>query len=80
MIARWRWEGDSWAEGEKGSLIGAGAGLGLGPDKRTGTFGSHVIDGVEDLQEPGTERRFLCKEIFKLIHGLGRDLCVGAAS
>ena len=56
------------------------AGLGLGPDKRTGTFGSHVIDGVEDLQEPGHERRFLCKEIFKLIQGLGRDLCVGAAS
>lgn len=56
------------------------AGLVLGPDKRTGTFGSHVIDGVEDLQEPGQGRRFLSGQIVQIHQRFDRDLWVRAAS
>lgn len=59
---------------------GSGEDLGLGLDKRTGTFGSHVIDGVEDLQEPGKGRRFLLEQVLQPYQRLGRDFLVGAAS
>lgn len=80
MIMRgWR-EVDAGVSGEKRGWKGAGAGLVLGLDKRTGTFGSHVIDGVGKLQEPGQERRFRFGQIFQNYQRLGRDLFAGAAS
>jgi len=75
----WR-EVDAGVGVEKRGWKGAGAGLVLGPDKRTGTFGSHIIDGVEDLQEPGQGRRFLSGQIVQLYQRLDRDLWVRAAS
>jgi len=75
----WR-EVDAGVGVEKRGWKGAGAGLVLGPDKRTGTFGSHVIDGVQDLQEPGHKGRFLSGRISPPYQALGRDLCARAAS
>ena len=75
----WR-EVDAGLGVERRGWKGAGAGLVLGPDKRTGTFGSHVIDGVEDLQEPGQGRRFLSGQIVQIYQGFDRDLWVRAAS
>ena len=53
-------------------------GSGLGQDKRTGTCGSHVIDGVEVFQEPGRSGRFLAPRIFHIYQWVERDLLVGA--
>lgn len=80
MITRGWWEIGAGGGGERGGWKGAGAGLVLGLDKRTGTFGSHVIDGVENLQEPGKGRRFLSGQIFQVYQGFDRDLWVRAAS
>jgi hypothetical protein len=59
--------------------MGAEEGSGLGQDKRTGTFGSHVIDGVEVLQEPRQSGRFLVISISRMYQWVERDLLVGAA-
>ena len=55
------------------------AGLLLGQDKRTGTFRSHVIDGVEEFAEPATRDRFLFKPVHSYFQRLGRDLSLEVA-
>lgn len=70
LIEGGRGKGDVWE--------GAGQGSGLGQDKRTGTCGSHVIDGVEVFQEPGQSGRFLVTWIFHIYQWVERDLLVGA--
>ncbi len=52
---------------------------GLGQDKRTGTFWSHVIDGVEEFEEPARGGRFLSKPVPSNFQRLGRDLSLEAA-
>lgn len=46
----------------------------LGQDKRTGTFGRHVIDGVEDLQEPSATPGFRSELFSSFFQWLVRDL------
>jgi len=53
---------------------------GLGQDKRTGTFRSHVIDGVEEFPEPKRGGRFLVAPFSQCAQGLGRDLSARAGS
>lgn len=51
---------------------------GLGQDKRTGTFWSHVIDGVEEFPELTRGGRFLVEPFSQCDQGLGRDLSARA--
>lgn len=68
-----------WGRGKGEGWEGDGQGSGLGQDKRTGTFGSHVIDGVEVLQEPGQSGRFLIISVPQMYQWVERDLLVRAA-
>jgi len=80
MTAPRRLKAGARAGDEEGGWTGAGESSGLGPDKRTGTFWSHVVDGVEHLPEPDKERRFLFEQNLSIYQRLVRDLLVGAAS
>jgi hypothetical protein len=66
--------------GRAGGRNEVGENSGLGQDKRTGTFWSHVIDGVEEFPEPATGYGFLIDPFSYCDQGLRRDLSPTAGS